>query len=98
VKILNAAFTYRWTCIWILVTYRREIDGRTFVISLATELNTFKGLRCMENMSTVLETDGRLLITEEVSSTVVGTWPMPRRPLVALVILLFTTLGSRCSA
>jgi hypothetical protein len=44
--------------------YRREIDGRTFAISLAMELNTFKGLRSVENVSIVSETDVRLLIAE----------------------------------
>jgi len=64
VKILNAAFVYGCTCIQILVMYRREIDGRTFAISLAMELNTFKGLRSVENVSIVSETDVRLLIAE----------------------------------
>jgi hypothetical protein len=78
--------------------YRRETDGCTFAILLAMELDTFKGLTSTENVLIVPEKDGMLLIAEDISSTIVGTWPMPARPLVALAILLLTTLGSRCSA
>lgn len=45
----------------------------TFAIVLAMELNAFKGLSNVENVSIVSEADGRLLIAEEASWSIVGT-------------------------
>jgi hypothetical protein len=61
----------------VSVTYRREIDGCTYVISLAMELNTFKGLTNAENVSTVLETDCRLSAAEDIFWANGGTGSMP---------------------
>jgi hypothetical protein len=48
-----------------LVACRRDIDGHTFAISLIMVLNAFNGVRRVENVSTVSETDCRLPASEE---------------------------------
>jgi hypothetical protein len=57
----------------------------TSAIILAMELNVFEGSSNTENVSIVSETDGRSLVAEEASWSIIGTWLAPARPLLVLV-------------